>query len=650
MRRIVITLLALALVATAACADQWRDVDVEDLIEDLPGEDRYPDADAVFGMIQEIIEVASDGSSETRRNLLIKVLSLAGREKYSNQTFTYNSDVSSITLVKGETTRKTGRVIEVEEDAINDVTPSFLEDAKIYANVLEKVISFPVVGAGSTMELQLIERKDAAEDGSFSGVEFFGGEDPFLHHEIILEYPKDVAIHAVESNGLLGLAKLKRKEKSGRITWTAENIEPLVPEDNMPPRDELLPRVLYSSYESWWDAAAYFAGEFYPHVQTEGEIAELAQRVSSVSETDDGRMYAIFDEVATGVRNVHLRLGLGGYEPNDASTVLANKYADTRDKAVLLVSMLRAAGFEAYPALVKARRGTFFEAVPTLRQFDRLLVAVPGGERYRFLDPLLDDVHLGYLRWGRGNTALLVKDDGDAEFVRIPPFEPMENSSEKLLTVALADDGSANVFISSSLRGYFDRKARRALKDATPSEADQVFESAANALSPGATVVRHDHTDLKNLIQPASVQQSIEAPDFAIRQGEMLITRIPEFPFDFAVFDARPTLSDRRLPFDLPCEASDLYNCKIIIPTTLEVVRIPDSVTIETPAADFRLTCEWNYDARTVFWTQEIIIKEKTIAVEDYAEFKEAYDTITSPKSRLVLFKYAPPGLGRKQD
>jgi hypothetical protein len=296
---------------------------------------------------------------------------------------------------------------------------------------------------------------------------------------------------------------------------------------------------------------------------------------------------------------------------------------------------------------VRSQRGSFGENVPTLKQFDRVLVAVPEEEAYRFLDPFLDDVELGYLRWGRGNTALVVKDDGSAELVEIPKFDPEENLVYNTVSAALTEEGWAKVSVSTLAKGYFDRKVRRRLKDATPSETQKVFDATSHAFSPGSTELTNNVSDLKRLNRPARAGQALECPDFALKQGEFLIVRVPEFPFPFSRLDAYPSLSDRKLPFDLPCEAHLTYDCKIIVPQTLEPARLPEPVTVETPEADFRLTCRQSPEDGNIYWMQDIVFKEKTISLESYAGFKEAYDSITSPKSSLILLRERAPGIGR---
>ncbi len=640
MRKGALALIALALAATLVGADEWPGVDVEKLIEDAPDKEDYPDASAVILNIQETTEVAEDGSSLTTRNKLIKMLTLRGRERYSNQSFYYNTDEESLELVKGVTIRKSGRVVEVEEDGINDVTPAFLEGATIYANVLEKVISFPVAGPGSTIELQLLEKRKASEDGSFSGIEYMGAKDPVLHAEFRLRYPAESGRPAaVALPGLLGDVALEHASSSGELSWSADNLPALVEEDHIPPEHELLPRIIYSSYKTWDEPAAYLGGEFYPHVESDGAVAErVAELVDGLS-SDEGRIRAIFLDVATNVRNVNLALGLGGYEPNDANTVLANKYGDTRDKAVLLISMLRAAGIDAYPAAVRSERGTFVESVPTLKQFTRLLVALPTEEGYRFLDPFLDDVSYGYLRWGRGNTALVVKPDGSGELVQIPPFDPEENVARRTMSIFLSDDGSAFVRVVAHLTGYFDRKARKALKDATPDEKERLFDKAANAVSAGATNVEYNMMDMADLTSEVRITQSIEAPDFAVVQGDMMIVRIPEFPYEFAGIDAYPTLVERRYPFEIPCEATSRLEVKVVLPKGWDVARVPESLSIEGDVADFELISDWYERKQSIMWLATVTLKKKRIAVDEYAAFKEGYDAVASPKNRLVLLK-----------
>jgi hypothetical protein len=640
MRRASISLAALALLATACLADQWTDTNVEELIENAPTKEDYPEASAVFMKLQESADVAEDGFVTIARNRLIKVLTLRGRERYSNQQFLYNTDDTEISVLKGVTVRKTGRVVEVEADAINDVTPAFLRDATMYANVMEKVISFPVAGPGSTMELQLSEAHRPTPDGSYSGIEHMGALDPLLEASFTIRYPEGAEAPLTEGRtGGLGNTTLRKSEEPGEIVWSVADVPALVEEEHMPSYSSLHPTVIYSSYRTWDEPAAFFAGQFFPHVQTDGAIAARVVELGSDLSPAEKRK-AVFLEVATDIRNVHLNLGLGGYEPNDASEVLENKYGDTRDKAVLLVSMLRAAGIEAYPAVVAGLPDApFTEDVPTLKQFTRILVAVPDGDSYRYLDPFLDDVSYGFLRWGRGNTALVVRDDGTGELVEIPGFRAQESRSTQNLTVTLDEKGNADVIADCNLIGFFDRKARRDLKDATPSEAEKLFDSAANLVSTGATDEGYEYSDLTDLTAPVRVSQTVRAEELAVPQGDMMIVHLPPYPHGFAQSGIYPSLAERRYAFEFPCEFESVLTINLSLPDGYEVAWLPDDVTLTTPDVAFEIACDLDEENHAVVWRRSVTVNERSIPVERYDEFKDSYDTLGSPKNRLVLLR-----------
>jgi hypothetical protein len=644
MKRLTIILAALALAATAACGSQWIDTDVEKLIQEAPGLEEHPDASAVFLKIQKIIDIDEDGAVEVKRNVLTKVLTLMGREEYSNMSFIYDSDAERLELVKGTTVRSTGRAVEVEEDAVNDVTPAFLEGASIYANVLQKVISFPVAGREATMELQLLEHRDPTPDGRVSGVEYFAAADPIAQKEIRINTPRGMKLKTRLAPGWVGF-KGDVTERDDR--WEVRNVPGVTPEENTLATTELYPKLLYSTYESWADVAAFFAGQFYPHVETTGPVADHAAAVVAGLTTDEDRTRALFLDVAQNIRYIPLQLGLGGYGPSDASSVLANLYGDTRDQVVLFVSMLRSQGIAAYPAALMAERSTLVEEIPTLTQFDKLVVALPTGDGYHFLDPQLDDVAYNFMMFGRGNSAFIVQDDGTGELVSIPDFEPDDNLAARFLSIQLNDDGSAQIQVTCQLHGYFDRKVRRALKDSTPSEEKKFFEQSAGVLSQGASSVDYWHTDLMNLMEEINIRQAVEAPDFAVVQSGMMILRVPTFPFDFASISAYPSLRERTLPFDAGCPARVTTEAKVLVPRTLQIERLPEPISIQGDYADFELSCRWDESRHSAFWTQVIVIKKAIIPVEAYDEFKRAYDALSSPKNSLLLLKHVVHTISR---
>jgi hypothetical protein len=78
------------------------------------------------------------------------------------------------------------------------------------------------------------------------------------------------------------------------------------------------------------------------------------------------------------VRYVAVEVGIGGYRPAAPEDTLTRRWGDCKDKSVLLVDLLAAAGIEAYPALIRlAPKGRVDADFPSPDEFNHVVVAVP---------------------------------------------------------------------------------------------------------------------------------------------------------------------------------------------------------------------------------------------------------------------------------
>jgi hypothetical protein len=207
------------------------------------------------------------------------------------------------------------------------------------------------------------------------------------------------------------------------------------------------------------------------------------------------------------------------------------------------------------------------------------------------------------------------------------------------MTVALDQEGNADIGATCALTGYFDRKTRMQLKDSKPSEVQKIFDSAASAVSAGATNAGYSQSDLSDLTEPVSVTQSIDAPDFAVAQGDMMIVHLPQFPFEFASTGVTPSLAERRYPFEFPCELMSDFEIDLSLPEGYEVVWTPEDTTVETGAATFQLFCSTDTESHSVTWRWTVTVNDRSIPADAYPGFKQSYDRSASPKNQLLILR-----------
>ena len=115
--------------------------------------------------------------------------------------------------------------------------------------------------------------------------------------------------------------------------------------------------------------------------------------------------------------------GVSGYKPEAPSTVFARRFGDCKDKNFLLVTILRALGIEAHPALVNTRlRQTVIELHPSATVFNHVIAQVNLDGQIYWLDATANYERgpLAVRSWPCYGWALVVR-PGTTELTAVAP-------------------------------------------------------------------------------------------------------------------------------------------------------------------------------------------------------------------------------------
>ena len=143
--------------------------------------------------------------------------------------------------------------------------------------------------------------------------------------------------------------------------------------------------------------------------------------------------------------------------PHDPAETLAKKYGDCKDKATLLVAMLRAAGIPAYVALLNVGSRMDVPAdLPGMGLFDHAIVYVPG-KKPLWIDATDRYAQLGQLPMGdQGRLALIARAETTA-LVKTPESHRKDNGLMESREITLTENGPANVVETPSPRASSSR-------------------------------------------------------------------------------------------------------------------------------------------------------------------------------------------------
>jgi hypothetical protein len=219
--------------------------------------------------------------------------------------------------------------------------------------------------------------------------------------------------------------------------------EPLAPSES-----ELVPMIVGSTFHGWSDFRAWYDEAVKGFTEPDEEVRRLAAELTKGKRTRDAKLAAVFDFVADDIRYVNYVSG-EWWLPNRPQQLLARREGDCDDKAMLLITLLKAIGIDAQEVMVQTRMTA--QPTPVLAKnaampiFDHGIAFLPGPNGGTYLDATSPQSRLGPLPSMDARAVALRMDAGPAEIVHLPPSSPEDNGSNVTWTIKLQPDGTGDL-------------------------------------------------------------------------------------------------------------------------------------------------------------------------------------------------------------
>jgi hypothetical protein len=588
---------------------------------------KYSEAGAVILQDRWNININPDFSSTKARWLRVKILNDRGRHKFSNIKTRYNSNFESVIVDSAWTETKNSERIDVPFNGINVIEPPELADASIYSNVKEKVVSFAGCDSGSMINLflKIISKpKGRPEWGEFRLQE----TEPIKERRITISIPESMGFkYSCEKSPTVTV-------KDGRKTYSfvVNNMPKIVSEPSMPPLNDIVPILVWSTSPSYKMAAETFSKSFFTAGIPDSIVKRETKSIISNINNKEEKIKKIFIYVAKNIRNIKLPLGTGGYECRNASSVLNNKYGDTRDKAVLLFSMLRAANIRAYPVIVCRGKRLLAPTIPTLSQFNCVYIVIPKGDNYVWLDPMRNNCHYSY-SLPCASRSLLIKRDTSIIIETIKPQESEVNTKMRLRIDSLGNLSGEVVALAT---GYFDYLTRRKAMFDTPIKRKQRLSEFVSNIAQGTELDSFLVSDLLDLSHTVRIDIFFHIENYGQIEKNLILFDLPKIPFPFYRTLA-PSLKERKYPLDLHSPLTSVLDIELNTPKSYKPVYLPHRYEIKRDIGGCKGKCIT--EENKIKFNSKIFLKNRRISAEKYSDYKEIYQKSHSPSTSLVILR-----------
>jgi transglutaminase-like putative cysteine protease len=604
--------------------------------------EKYPDADVVCVEEIESVSYNADGTSETESEGWTKILTEKGRREESTITLNYSKRYgeAAITYVGAIGTNGVERVIDVS-GTMSETTDNSSMSENIYDPLDRRIVcTVPGLAIGEVVHVKTRRKtlKSRVRD-QWSDICVMEWTHPILKSTYKVKAPASRPIRASAVRHPLGnvSTSVERLADGSMLhTYVATNSARMFPEPDMPPTWTQVQHVRISTVGSWQELSKWYWELCLPHLERTN--AEMTNKVAEIGRD----MRAIFKFVSQEIRYMGLTLEdtSPGYAPHDVDITFNNRYGVCRDKAALLVAMLRMAGFKAYPVLINV--GAKMDAQVPQPFFNHAVVAVEEKDgSCTLMDPTNENTKDLFPSYLSGKSYLVCRPQGDT--LRTSPVpKPSENGVDIESSGRLSKDGVLVLENKILFKGINDTAYRGALVRRTKEERIKTFERILKGVATGAELVRCEikPDDMRDTGKPLTVKLVSRIPGAVIEgvtRDELVVPMVSKM-LGVAnwILEGGTSLVRRRYPLVLDTTAEVRESVKIDVADALgRPLSLPEALRIDG-GYEYRGTYGFSNGVLRV--GRRLSLAAVEFSPAEYADLREELKEVEAAGRRRAVF------------
>ena len=456
--------------------------------------ERYPDSDTATIEGKMVRGYRADGTGESQDETFVKALTEKGKRSVRVLTLSYMLPYSTVEVVKLEVMKPDGMVVPVDVAANSKDS---IDEGQMGMNIFDPnshvvQVNLPSVEIGDVVHA--ITRQNtqrAIIPGTFAEENVFEGTGYIRHLSYEVRAPAELPLKCIKLRDEIPgtINHLVTTNADGAVIhhWEIANVPRMFEEPAMPPGSMVLQRLLISTLPDWEAVSKWYWDLSKPHLDaTTPEMKKTNAVLTAGAKTDMDKIKAVFYHVSKNIRYMGLtpEKDRPGFEPHDVKLTFEKNYGVCRDKAALLVAMLREAGLHAYPVLINV--GTKRDAEVPDPGFNHAIVGVELEKgNYVLMDPTDENTRDLLPATDRNQSYLVCRPEGDQ--LRTSPVEsPDQHLMRVKTTGTLSAAGRLEAKTELSFEGVNDNAYRNAFVKMKPDDLRRFFERDIKSTLPGA--------------------------------------------------------------------------------------------------------------------------------------------------------------------
>lgn len=630
---------------------------VSDLIKNSGNAKDYPGAGKLIVFDSTFSDVKETGLTFVYTHRLYKVLNSKGALDLSTITYGYDPLSAYVEIRKVLIYKKSGETRELDISTVMDYPAPA---RAIYWGAREKMIEVGRLEPGDAVEVFLFRKGftyallQGDEDdkyippmrGHFYDIIEFWSRDPVMEKVYRTAVPKGKLVQYDVYNGELQ-SSVWLKDGKMIYTFSKKDIMPIPYEQGMLAKSDIATKLLISSSPDWYAKSLWFynVNETFGSFDVTPEVKKKVDEIlKGKAKTEMDSISLLTHWVADEIRYSGVSMGEGeGYTLHKGEMTFLDRCGVCKDKAGMLVTMLRAAGFESYPAMTMA--GSRIDYIPA-DQFNHSVTVVKlRNGKYKLLDP----TWVPFLRelWSSAeqqqNYLLGIPEGAD---LGITPLSPPENHYLRITGGSVINkDGSLEGHLVLKAEGQSDGAIRGMFTRSFKNRWDQNVERELKRKYPLMEITNIEYDNPYDyLAGPIELKISYTIPDFAVvTENEIIFTPLIVsgiFMRGMSHMYMNVEKEDRKYPFRDRCSRLVELHESIKLPAKVTAVYLPEADGFSESPAGFEGAYKLSKSGNGLMVNEKITLNKRIYEKEDWGAFRKAVAAQKKFSKEPVILKF----------
>lgn len=492
---------------------------------------------------------------------------------------------------------------------------------------------------------------DFEEDDTNDGVLSFSDWSPVGSTNLSLQYSKYIII--APSNYQVRYKQLNFSmppvitEKDGKKTyvWEIKNIPSQTPEAFAPPRISILPYMMvapsdfeaqgYAGNMSTWENY----GKFIYQLKKGRDILpeDIKKQVHALTDNLKNprqKIEVLYDFLQKNTHYISISLGIGGWQPFDASYVATKKYGDCKALSNYMIALLKEAGVTGKYVEIKSENN----ALPVITdfsksQFNHVICCVPLKNDTVWLECTSQSLPAGYLSGFTANRWGLLIDENGGTLVKTPKYNYQDNIQVRNIKASVNADGNLSANVETVCNAMQQDDLAYILNTYSTDKATEYLKSTIDL--PTYDVQNIRFTQNKNVLPSITTNMNLTAANYVQVTGKRIFIN----PNILTRSNKRLAEDeDRKYDIVLHDEYSDIDSVEIQFPPGYTVESPFHDIYIESEFGKFSASAKITSGKITYYRRQEYY--SGRFPPGDYTKLVTYYQQVyKSDHSKIVLVK-----------